>query len=128
VLLVEDDDRVRQLTRRILEQYGFGTLEARSGAEALALLDAASRRVDAVVSDVMMPGMNGRELIGRLRLRRPDLPVLFLSGYTGDEVSDEVRAHPHQAFLQKPFSPEALAAVLEDLLADQATTPPATAG
>jgi two-component system, cell cycle sensor histidine kinase and response regulator CckA len=118
VLLVEDDEGVRQLTRRILEQYGFGALEARNGAEALELLDAGSPRIDAVVSDVVMPGMSGRELVGRLRLRRPDLPVLFLSGYTGDEVSDEVRGQPHQAFLQKPFSPDALAAALEELLAE----------
>jgi len=109
---------VRQLTRRILEQFGFGALEARNGAEALELLDAGSPRIDAVVSDVVMPGMSGRELVGRLRLRRPDLPVLFLSGYTGDEVGDEVRGQPHQAFLQKPFSPDALAAALEELLAE----------
>jgi two-component system cell cycle sensor histidine kinase/response regulator CckA len=121
VLLVEDDDGVRQLTRRILEQFGFGALEARNGAEALELLDAGSPRIDAVVSDVVMPGMSGRELVGRLRLRRPELPVLFLSGYTGDEVSDEVRGQPHQAFLQKPFSPDALAAALEELLAEGET-------
>jgi CheY-like chemotaxis protein len=54
--------------------------------------------------------------------------VLFLSGYTGEEVSEEVRTHSHQAFLQKPFSPEALAAALEDLLDCQEATPPATAG
>jgi len=118
ILLVEDDEGVRQLTRRILEDFGFRVIEARNGTEALALLDAGSTRVDAVVSDVVMPGMGGRELVGRLRLRRPDLPVLFLSGYTGDEVSDEVRGHPHQGFLQKPFSPDALAAALEELLVE----------
>ncbi len=118
VLLVEDDDGVRQLTRRILEDFGFGVLEARNGSEALTHLDAGSPRIDAVVSDVVMPGMGGRELVGRLRLRRPDLPVLFLSGYTGDEVSDEVRGQLHQAFLQKPFSPDALGAALEELLAE----------
>jgi two-component system, cell cycle sensor histidine kinase and response regulator CckA len=117
VLLVEDDDGVRQLTRRILEHFGFGVFEARNGAEALELLDSGPR-IDAVVSDVVMPGMSGRELVGRLRLRRPDLPVLFLSGYTGDEIGEEVRGQPHQAFLQKPFSPDALAAALEELLAE----------
>jgi len=118
VLLVEDDDGVRQLTRRILEDFAYAVLEARNGTEALAHLDAGSPRIDAVVSDVVMPGMGGRELVGRLRLRRPDLPVLFLSGYTGDELSDEVRGQQHQAFLQKPFSPDALAAALDDLLAE----------
>jgi PAS domain S-box-containing protein len=124
VLLVEDDDGVRQLTRRILEDFGFGILEARNGSEALAQLDAGSPRIDVVVSDVVMPGMGGRELVGRLRLRRPDLPVLFLSGYTGDEVSDEVRGQLHQAFLQKPFSPDALAAALEELLAESEPVAP----
>jgi two-component system, cell cycle sensor histidine kinase and response regulator CckA len=123
VLLVEDDDGVRQLTRRILEQFGFGVFEARNGAEALELLDSGPR-IDAVVSDVVMPGMSGRELVGRLRLRRPDLPVLFLSGYTGDELGEEVRGQPHQAFLQKPFSPDALAAALEELLAEGETVAP----
>ncbi|HEU5218653.1 MAG TPA: PAS domain S-box protein [Gemmatimonadales bacterium] len=126
VLLVEDDDGVRQLTRRILEDFGFAVLEARNGTEALAHLDAGSPRIDAVVSDVVMPGMGGRELVGRLRLRRPDLPVLFLSGYTGDEVSDDVRGQLHQAFMQKPFSPDALAAALEELLAEGTPVAPSS--
>ena len=116
VLLVEDDDGVRRLTRRVLEQYGFGAVEARTGAEALELLNREQPRIDAVVSDVVMPGMSGRELVGRLAAPRPELPVVFLSGYTGDEVSEEVRAQPRQTFLQKPFSPDALAAALEELL------------
>jgi CheY-like chemotaxis protein len=81
--------------------------------------------VDALVTDVVMPGMSGRELVGRLRLRRPELPVMFLSGYTGEEVTDEVRGQPHQSFLQKPFSPQALAAALEELLgAGDPSAPP----
>ena len=127
VLLVEDDDGVRRLTRRVLEQYGFRAVEARTGVEALELLGLDHHpRVDAVVSDLVMPGMTGRELVSRLRDLRPDIPVVYLSGYTGEEVSEQIRAHPKQAFLQKPFSPDALAAALEDLLAD--VTPPATAG
>jgi PAS domain S-box-containing protein len=128
VLVVEDDERVRQLTCRVLEQYGYGVIEARDGTEALALLDAATRRIDAVVSDVLMPGMHGRELVGRLRLRRPDLPVVLLSGYTGDEVSREVRGQPLMAFLQKPFAPQDLVAALEDLRSVAPAKPPATAG
>ncbi len=128
VLLVEDDDGVRQLTIRMLEQYGFGVVEARSGAEALALLDGGGARVDAIVSDVVMPGMSGRELAGRLRLRRSELPVLFLSGYTGDEVLDELHSHPRQAFLQKPFSPDALVAALEELLTPGAGDPSLRSG
>jgi two-component system cell cycle sensor histidine kinase/response regulator CckA len=119
ILLVEDDEGVRRLTRRVLEQFGFSTVEARTGLEALEQLEKASPRIDAVVSDLVMPGMSGRELVGRLRRLHPDMPVVYLSGYTGEEVSDEIRAHPRQTFLQKPFSPDALAAALEELLADQ---------
>jgi CheY-like chemotaxis protein len=126
VLLVEDDEGVRRLTRRVLEQYGFRAVEARSGVEALELLSLDHPRIDAVVSDLVMPGMSGTELIERVRDLRPDMPVVYLSGYSGEEVSEQVRSHPRQAFLQKPFSPDALAAALEDLLAD--VTPPATAG
>jgi PAS domain S-box-containing protein len=119
VLLVEDDDGVRRLTRRVLEQYGYRTVEARTGAEALELLTLDHPRVDAVVSDLVMPGMSGRELVGRLRGLRPEIPVVYLSGYTSEEVTDEIRAHPRQTFLQKPFSPDALATALEELLADE---------
>jgi two-component system cell cycle sensor histidine kinase/response regulator CckA len=120
VLLVEDDDRVRRLTRRVLEHYGFGTIEARTGHDALeALLLEDTPPIHAVVSDVVMPGMSGRELVGKIRALRPDIPVVFLSGYAGDEMSDEIRANARQTFLQKPFSPDALASALEALLADQ---------
>ena len=126
VLLVEDDEGVRRLTRRVLEQYGFQAVEARSGLEALELLSLDQPHIDAVVSDLVMPGMSGIELVGRIRELRCDLPVVYLSGYSGEEVSEQLRSQPRQAFLQKPFSPDALAAALEDLLAD--VTPPATAG
>ena len=120
VLLVEDDDRVRRLTRRVLEHYGFGTIEARTGHDALQLLLVDdSPPIHAVVSDVVMPGMSGRELVGKIWAHRPDLPVVFLSGYAGDEMSDEIRADTRQTFLQKPFSPDALASALEALLADR---------
>ncbi|HEV8149882.1 MAG TPA: PAS domain S-box protein [Gemmatimonadales bacterium] len=126
ILLVEDDDGVRNLIARVLAQYGYGILEARDGVEALALLEGGEQSVDAVVSDVVMPGMSGSELIERLRSQWPGLPVLFLSGYTGEEVRGEVRLGVRQAFLPKPFSPDALAAAVEELLAD--ARPPATAG
>jgi two-component system cell cycle sensor histidine kinase/response regulator CckA len=116
VLLVEDDEGVRRLTRRVLEQYGYRAVEARTGAEALELLNRDQPHIHAVVSDVVMPGMGGSELVGRMRRLRPDIPVVFLSGYTGDEVSEEIRSHPRQTFLQKPFSPDALVAALEEMV------------
>jgi two-component system, cell cycle sensor histidine kinase and response regulator CckA len=126
ILLVEDDEGVRQLTSRILRQYGYEVLIAKDGAEALELLPAGRQGIDAVVSDVVMPGISGPELIARLRGAHPALPVLLLSGYTGDEVAETLGGDAHWAFLQKPFAPEALAAGLEELLAD--LRPPATAG
>jgi CheY-like chemotaxis protein len=126
ILLVEDDDGVRRLTCRMLEQYGYQVMPAADGAEALQLLSGLVPGVDAVVSDVVMPGIGGMELIRELRARWPELPVLFLSGYPGEDVSGELLPGSRQAFLQKPFSPDALAAALEDLLAD--ARPPATAG
>ncbi len=126
ILLVEDDDGVRQLTTRILRQYGYEVIVARDGAEALELLSAGGQGVDGVVSDVVMPGISGTELIERLRARHSGLPVLLLSGHTGDEVGDTLCGDSHRAFLQKPFSPDALAAALEELLAD--VRPLATAG
>jgi two-component system cell cycle sensor histidine kinase/response regulator CckA len=126
ILLVEDDDGVRQLTARMLRQYGYDILVATDGTEALAMLASGLQGVDAVVTDVVMPGMSGAELIGQLRARWPDLPVLFLSGYTGDEVKGELKSGSRQAFLQKPFSSDALAAAVEEMLSD--VRPPATAG
>ena len=126
ILLVEDDDGVRQLTARMLRQYGYDLLLATDGTEALAMLATGLQGVDAVVTDVVMPGMSGAELIEQVRERWPELPVLFLSGYTGDEVKDGIKSGSRQAFLQKPFSSDALAAALEELLSD--VRPPATAG
>jgi nitrogen-specific signal transduction histidine kinase/CheY-like chemotaxis protein len=118
VLVVEDDERVRRLTCRILEQYGFGVVETADGQTALDLLHGGDTAVDALVSDVVMPGMSGPELVARARRERPDLPVLLLSGFAADEFPDIIsgESDPRQAFLQKPYSPEALATSIEELL------------
>jgi two-component system cell cycle sensor histidine kinase/response regulator CckA len=117
VLVVEDEERVRRLTCRILEHYGYGVVEAADGPQALDLLRQNSPRVDALISDVVMPGMSGPDLAARARTERPDLPVLLLSGFTADELPGDVPQGSRQAFLQKPFSPEALATAVGDLLA-----------
>ena len=126
ILLVEDDDGVRQLSARMLRQYGYDILLATDGAEALAMLASGLQGVDAVVTDMVMPGITGAELVEQLRARWPELPVLYLSGYTGDEVKGGLKPGSRQAFLQKPFSSDALAAAVEELLSD--VRPPATAG
>jgi PAS domain S-box-containing protein len=101
VLLVEDKEAVRILTRRILEDAGY---EVRVAPEGLAALDVYDDDVDVLVSDVVMPGMSGQELADALRLRRPGLPVVFVSGYTEDHVVEDARRHGATAFVEKPFN------------------------
>ncbi|WP_285746585.1 substrate-binding domain-containing protein [Lentzea sp. NBRC 105346] len=115
VLLVEDEASVRTATRLFLEHYGYRVIEAANGAEALAVAE----DVDAVVTDVVMPEMGGRELAERLQELRPGIPVLYVSGYTN---SAEVREHlssPSVALLQKPFTAAVLARKVRELLAAQ---------
>jgi PAS domain S-box-containing protein len=108
VLLVEDEAAVRATTRRILERHGYRVLEARHGADGLLVWRAAGGAVDALVSDVRMPELDGPGLAAALRRERPDLPIVLMSGYAADAVP-EARALPASAvFLDKPFEPEAL--------------------
>jgi PAS domain S-box-containing protein len=108
VLLVEDEDQVRVLAAGILRRYGYRVLEAPTAREAIALA-AAQGRVDLLLTDVVMPEMGGPLLAEKLRALRPDLRVLFMSGYTDDAVVRHGLLEAGAAFLQKPFVPEALA-------------------
>jgi CheY-like chemotaxis protein len=103
ILLVEDEEKVRDLTRLALERWGYTVLVARDGQEALARATAYPGPIDLLVTDVVLPGMNGRELAERLRAARPALRVLYASGYTDDAV---VRHGVREGtpFLQKPFT------------------------
>jgi two-component system cell cycle sensor histidine kinase/response regulator CckA len=108
VLVVEDEDGVRELVRQILVDHGHAVLTARHGRDALQLADRYERPIDLLVTDVVMPEMGGGELVERLTNRRPDLKVLYISGYTNDEV---LRRGVHGAeshFLHKPFTSEGL--------------------
>jgi CheY-like chemotaxis protein len=116
VLLVEDEDRVRSITSRILKGKGYTVLEARGGGEALDLLGRTDGEVNLVVTDVIMPEMNGPELVQRLQARRPDLKVLFLSGYTDGAVFRHGLLDQGTAFLQKPFTPGALTRKVHEVL------------
>ena len=111
VLLVEDEAAVRATTRRILERHGYAVLEARHGADALLLWRAHRAEVTAVVTDLRMPEMGGRELIARLREQGAALPVVFVSGYS-DETASPERA-PAERALEKPFTGEALLQALD---------------
>jgi CheY-like chemotaxis protein len=100
---------VRRLAATILRQRGYEVFEAASGPDALQFEAAHQGPIDILVTDIVMPQMRGTELASHLRSRRPDLKVLFVSGYTDDQVfRQEVGAGPF-AFLAKPFTPAALA-------------------
>jgi PAS domain S-box-containing protein len=119
ILVVEDEESVRVMTHRLLESEGYACLEAADGAEAVELL-AGAARVDLVITDVVMPTMNGRQLAQRLEDLRPGLPVLFMSGYTDDEMVRRGLIEPGYPFLSKPFTPEVLAAKVRQLIDETA--------
>ena len=109
LLLVEDEDAVRELVRNVLRENGYRVLEASRGAEALELSELFAGRIDLLVTDVVMPGMSGRELAQRLVSARPQVKVLYISGYSDANVWYPGGTDAGGELLQKPFSPEALA-------------------
>jgi PAS domain S-box-containing protein len=109
VLLVEDDANVRSLATRVLTGYGYKVLAAAGGVEALAIALDPSTVIDVVLTDVVMPGLNGRELLEQIVASRPGLASLLMSGYTDDEVVRRGVMQGEAVFLQKPFTPEQLA-------------------
>jgi CheY-like chemotaxis protein len=116
VLVAEDEQMVRVLIRKVLEQAGYTVLLASGGAEALQLAERHPGPIPMLVTDVVMPGMSGRELARRLLELRPDTKVLYLSGYADDAVERHGVLDPGTAFMQKPFSPGALARRVREVL------------
>lgn len=116
ILLVEDDPLVRRAAHRILSMHGFSVVDAGDGEEALQRLDEQPDRIDLVVTDVVMPGMNGRELATALREKAPGLRVLYMSGYHDDELLRHGILRDDESFLQKPFGPDELMARVRELL------------
>src|SRR5437762_6671088 len=116
VLVVEDQAEVRGLTTRILEARGYTVLAAENAGAATHLAERYVKRIDLLLTDVVMPGVNGRELAVRLTAQRRDLKVLFVSGYTGEAIRQHGLLELDAAFLQKPFSPDALARKVRDVL------------
>jgi two-component system, cell cycle sensor histidine kinase and response regulator CckA len=108
VLVAEDEDGVRELLRKVLTEFGYTVLTARHGRDALMVAGDRSRGVDLLVTDVVMPEMSGRELAETLRGHQPDLKVLYISGYTDDEVVQRGIIGREVAFLRKPFASEEL--------------------
>jgi PAS domain S-box-containing protein len=116
ILVVEDEDVVRALACRGLREQGYTVLEARSGREALDRVAADHHTIDLIISDVVMPELGGRELGSRLAALRPDLPILFMSGYTGDDVIERGLLEPGVPFQQKPFTAEGLGRTVREML------------
>jgi two-component system cell cycle sensor histidine kinase/response regulator CckA len=116
ILLVEDDESVRALSRRILQSSGFTVLEAGHGEEAIRVCERHQGHIHLLVSDVVMPGLGGRQLAERLLTLRPELKVLYLSGYTDDAVMRHGVLEEQVHFLQKPFSTAALARKVREVL------------
>jgi PAS domain S-box-containing protein len=104
ILLVEDEDALRELTRKILEREGYTVLEARNGEEALARWAGPSSAVDLLLTDVVMPGLSGKQLAERLVEKRPGVRVLFMSGYSDDVLSSHGALESGTELLQKPAS------------------------
>jgi two-component system, cell cycle sensor histidine kinase and response regulator CckA len=114
---VEDEAAVRELTEHILTASGYTVAVAPEGKAALALLPGLCAPPDLLITDVIMPGINGRDLAAQLQALQPGLKVLYLSGYTDHAIVDQGMLEPGVNFLQKPFTPEQLTAQVRLALA-----------
>src|SRR5688572_15390918 len=105
ILLVDDEETVRRFSSRVLQKHGFDVLSAGTGMEAMAAVRERGHSVHLLLTDVMMPGMNGCQLAQQLLAQLPSLRVLFMSGFAEDVLATNVGLVPGAAFLGKPFKP-----------------------
>ncbi|MBA2688060.1 MAG: response regulator [Gemmatimonadaceae bacterium] len=117
VLLVDDDESMRRVTRRILARSGFRVIEAEHGADALRVAAAHDGLIDLLVTDVLMPGIRGPELVEELTVQSPGIRVLYMSGYTDDDIS-RWGLQPGFAFIHKPFTSEGFTEAVNSVLAE----------
>ena len=118
VMVVEDEDIVRELVCEVLEDQGYNVLCARDGIEALHMAESFDEEIHLLVTDVIMPHMNGHELAEKLCALRPDMKVLYVSGYSDNDIGDHGVLEPRYELLQKPFTPQTLARKIRDVFAD----------
>ena len=119
ILLVEDDQTVRRLTCEILVRYGYKVLNAAHGDEALIVCKRFANTIDLLLTDVVMPRMSGREVANQIAALRPEMKVLFMSGYTDEAIVHHGVLDANTPFIQKPFAPDALAQKVRDVLDGQ---------
>jgi two-component system, cell cycle sensor histidine kinase and response regulator CckA len=128
ILLVEDDPALREMAATLLERLGYTVLAAANGVEALRLKQQrGSGHIDLLFTDVVMPHMSGKELADRVRALSPHTRILFTSGYTENTIVQQGGLNPGVVFLQKPFTPSALAHKLREVLDEPGVPQPATA-
>jgi CheY-like chemotaxis protein len=116
ILLVEDEDSVRGLVRETLSSKGYRVLEGENGEAGVAAAAGHAGKIDLIITDVVMPGMGGREMVKRLIESRPGTKVLYLSGYTEDAIISDGSAEQGTAFLQKPFTLQSLSRKVREVL------------
>ncbi|MFA5204486.1 MAG: PAS domain S-box protein [Lentisphaeria bacterium] len=127
LLLVEDEKSLRLICHRFLENIGYNLLVAGTPEEALKWVDQHPGDIQLLVTDVVMPGMNGQQLAKLIRARKPGVKVLFMSGYTADVMTERGMLDPHTAFLAKPFTRDDLARKVREVLEAREVAPPLTA-
>jgi two-component system cell cycle sensor histidine kinase/response regulator CckA len=114
--VIEDDERLRATVRRILVTRGYEVLEACGGDEAFAISRVDSSPLDLILSDIVIPGCSGPEIVSRVRSQSGDVAVVFMSGYTDHAVLQSCLLQPGTHFIQKPFAPDTLAAKIREVL------------
>jgi CheY-like chemotaxis protein len=117
VLLVEDEESLRHMTQEILQLNGYSVLDACNGSEAVKVSEQHHGLIDIMVTDVVMPLLGGRELAEKLALSRPEMRVLYMSGYTDDAIVRHGVLDGRASFLEKPFTPDAFTRKIREVLA-----------
>lgn len=124
IVVVDDDDILRRAIARMLKSLGFAVLTAADGIDAMTVIENCPRQVDALLVDVVMPHLNGPELVERLATRGVHIGVIYMSGYDDATIVTHLMNSPTMPLLRKPFTPQALMLVLREILIRKGTRQP----